>query len=218
MQFHAGWITSNDMYWGEEADGRLLLSKGIANWTSPEYSPSPADGWQPAREAQDGAGGAPGAPMPLDMPSIASGVDGTVAPIANWTAPSPDGQRSSTVFDFGANLGGWTRLVVSGPAGAWVRVGHAERVHGGGFRANHANGLSSSSSTAAARGGLANQYDCFRPYSRVCVNQTNTYTLAGTAVCAAGDPLACDEASAYPFPVEIYEPRFAFAGFQFAQV
>ena len=104
-----GPLRENGLYFGERYDARLEQ----AGWDAPGFDDA---GWEAAVTV-------PGPPLLSQvMPPIRVCQD--LAPVARHS-PSP----GTWVFDFGQNFSGWVRLRVSGPAGAEIRLRHAELLH-----------------------------------------------------------------------------------------
>ena len=124
----------------------------------------------------------------------------TVAPQRAVT--SADG---STVYDFGHNMTGWTRLTVSGPAGASVTIRHGHGINADNSLDNRANMYSYADDVefhaeAEARGeqGFTSGAPDGTDYDH-SARQSDTYILAGSGR-------------------ETYEPRFTLHGFRCAEV
>jgi alpha-L-rhamnosidase len=104
-----GPIRENGLYYGERRDARVLID----GWDRPGFDDRT---WEPAVPVS-------GPPLAAQtMPPIR--VTGTLA--ARSVRRLPDG---ASVFDFGQNFSGWTRLKVDGPPGTEVRLRHAELLH-----------------------------------------------------------------------------------------
>ena len=180
----AGPITYNDYSHGETYDARLEQP----GWCEPGFD----DGaWEPAEEAGTPSGRLQAQPLPPIR------VVRTVSPTRSFASGD-----SSTIYDFGQNMTGWTRLTVSGPAGARVTIRHGHGVHPDGSLDNRSNMYSYADDlefhqAAVARGeqGLDNDGEDYDHSAR----QTDTYVLAGTGS-------------------ETYQPRFTLHGFRYAEV
>jgi alpha-L-rhamnosidase len=104
-----GPLQENGLYHGERYDARIVID----GWDRAGFDDR---GWEKA---------VPVAGYPLGsqmMPPVR--VTGRLAPAAVRKLPS-----GATVFDFGQNFSGWTRLKVEGPAGQEIRLRHAELLH-----------------------------------------------------------------------------------------
>jgi len=101
-----GPLQENGLYYGERYDARIRI-----------------DGWdQPGFDDRAWEKAAPAAGYPLAsqmMPPIR--VVERLAPRSVRRLPS-----GASIFDFGQNFSGWTRLKVEGPTGAEIRLRHAE--------------------------------------------------------------------------------------------
>ncbi len=106
-----GPIRANNIYDGEEYDARRELD----GWNRPGFDDA---SWEQAAVVE-----APGGALSAeDIPP--NRVIETIKPVA-MTSPAP----GVHVYDMGQNMVGWSRLIVSGPRGAEVRLRHAETVH-----------------------------------------------------------------------------------------
>lgn len=103
-----GPIRANNEYDGEAYDAR----RELPGWSSPEFND---DDWQRVDVLQE-----PGDQLEAE-PVDPLRVTQTLRPVA-ITEPRP----GVYVFDLGQNMVGWCRLKVEGPAGATVRLRHAE--------------------------------------------------------------------------------------------
>ena len=99
-------------------------------------------------------------------------------PVGATPAPS----STSTIYDFGQNMTGWTRLTVRGPAGSRVTVRHGHGLHPDGSLDNRSNMYSYADDVefhllAEARGerGFEDHGEDYDHHAR----QTDTYVLAG---------------------------------------
>lgn len=106
-----GPILSDSIYNGETYDAR----RETPGWDMPAYQDT---AWQPV-SLDDPPKGALSAEM---MPPIR--VVSSLVPL-KMTSPRP----GVYVYDFGQNFAGWVRLRVRGPAGATVRLRHAELIY-----------------------------------------------------------------------------------------
>ncbi|HDT14396.1 MAG TPA: alpha-L-rhamnosidase [Candidatus Aminicenantes bacterium] len=101
-----GPLQENGLYYGERTDARIVI-----------------DGWDRAGfddGAWDRAVSCPGYPLASQMaPPVR--VTGTLAPKSVRRLPS-----GASIFDFGQNFSGWTRLRAEGPSGTEIRLRHAE--------------------------------------------------------------------------------------------
>ena len=180
----AGPITYNDNSHGEVHDARLEQ----AGWCEPGFDDR---AWEPAEAAPAPSGRLQAQPLPPVR------VVRTIAP-----ARSLDAGGGATVYDFGQNMTGWTRLTVSGPAGARATIRHGHGVHPDGSLDNRANMYSYADDVefhtdAVARGeqgfeAVGEDYDHR-------ARQTDAYVLAGRGS-------------------ETWEPRFTLHGFRYAEV
>ena len=103
-----GPLQENGLYFGEKYDARLEMP----GWDEPGFNDS---GWEKAVIV-------PGSPLASQLIPPIRACD-RLKPAAIHS-PSP----GTWVFDFGQNISGWVRLQVQGPAGAEVRMRHAELV------------------------------------------------------------------------------------------
>jgi alpha-L-rhamnosidase len=110
-KYSASPITYNDVYGGEDYDGRLEKE----GWSSPGFDES---GWKQAVQAESPGG----ALISQTMPPIK--VTATITPVAQ-TNPEP----GVYLFDMGQNLPGWWRVRVKGPAGVTMRIRGAETLN-----------------------------------------------------------------------------------------
>ena len=106
-----GPIVADSIYNGETYDAR----KETPGWDKPGYQDS---AWQAAKLV-DGPKGVLSAQM---MPPIR--VVDAIVPV-KLTSPKP----GTCVYDMGQNFSGWIQLRVKGPAGAKVRIRHAELIY-----------------------------------------------------------------------------------------
>ena len=183
-QASAGPITYNDYSHGETYDARLERP----GWCAPGFDDS---AWEPAEAARAPSGRLQAQPLPPIR------VVRTISP-ARWF-PSGDG---ATIYDFGQNMSGWTRLTVSGPAGARVTIRHGHGVHPDGSLDNRSNMYSYGDDVefhldAVARGEQG--YEDYGEHYDHSARQTDTYVLAGHGS-------------------ETWEPRFTLHGFRYAEV
>jgi alpha-L-rhamnosidase len=101
-------VLANDLYDGEAIDARLRDQA----WLSTDF---PEQGWEDVEI------------LPFDparlVPAIAPPIrrQEHLSAVATWTSP-----LGHTLFDFGQNITGWTKLHLQGPAGTDVTVSHAE--------------------------------------------------------------------------------------------
>ncbi|MFV2021225.1 family 78 glycoside hydrolase catalytic domain [Micromonospora sp. LOL_023] len=108
-----GPIRSSDIYDGEHHDARLELP----GWSRAGFDDS---GWRPVRV------------VPRDLATLVAPTGpavrrtGAMTPVSIRPAPS-----GSTIVDFGQNLVGRLRIVVTGPQGSTVRLRHAEVLQDG---------------------------------------------------------------------------------------
>ena len=180
----AGPITYNDYCHGETCDAGLEQP----GWCEPGFDDH---SWQPAEAAAAPSGRLQAQPLPPIR------VVRTIAP-TRWFASG----TGATIYDFGQNMTGWTRLTVSGPAGARVTVRHGHGVHPDGSLDDRSNTYSYGDDVefhleAVARGeqGFVDYGEHYDHRAR----QTDTYVLAGTGS-------------------ETWEPRFTLHGFRYAEV
>ena len=183
-QASAGPVTYNDYSHGETYDARLEQP----GWCEPGFDDR---SWAPAEAAASPSGRLQAQPLPPIR------VVRTIAPTRSIAAG--DG---ATIYDFGQNMSGWTRLTVSGPAGGRVTIRHGHGVHPDGSLDNRSNMYSYADDVefhleAAARGeqGFEEAGEHYDHRAR----QTDTYVLAGTGS-------------------ETWEPRFTLHGFRYAEV
>ena len=183
-QASPGPITYNDYCHGETYDAGLEQP----GWCEPGFDDH---SWQPAEAAAAPSGRLRAQPLPPVR------VVRTTAPIRSFAAA--DG---ATVYDFGQNMSGWTRLRVSGPAGARVTIRHGHGVHPDGSLDDRSNMYSYGDDVefhleAVARGeqGFVDYGEHYDHRAR----QTDTYVLAGRGS-------------------ETWEPRFTLHGFRYAAV
>jgi alpha-L-rhamnosidase len=106
-----GPMVADSLYNGETYDAR----KEMPGWDRAGFDDS---SWEPA-SVNDPPKGVLSSQM---MPPIRA--TGEIMPV-KMTSPKP----GMWVFDFGQNFSGWTRLKVRGPAGAAVKMHHAELVY-----------------------------------------------------------------------------------------
>ena len=180
----AGPITYNDYSHGETYDARLEQP----GWCEPGFDDGP---WEAAEAASAPSGRLQAQPLqPIRIVQ-------TISPTRSFAS----GDRA-TIYDFGQNMTGWTRLAVCGPAGARVTIRHGHGVHPDGSLDNRSNMYSYADDVefhlaAAARGeqGFNNGGEDYDHSAR----QTDTYVLAGTGP-------------------KVYEPRFTLHGFRYAEV
>ena len=179
----AGPITYNDYSHGEIYDARLEQP----GWSAPGFDDST---WEPAEVAKTPSGRLQAQPLPPIR------VVRTVPPTGSFAAGD-----SATIYDFGQNMTGWTRLTVSGPAGARVTIRHGHGVHPDGSLDNRSNMYSYAGDVefhleAVARGeqGFEDSGEDYDHRAR----QTDTYVLAGR-------------------DSETWEPRFTLHGFRYAE-
>jgi alpha-L-rhamnosidase len=104
-----GPLQENGLYFGERYDARILID----GWDQPGFDDKSWD-----KAAQVG-----GSPLVSQMmPPIR--VTERLAPRSVRKIPS-----GSSIFDFGQNFSGWTRLKVEGPMGTEIRLRHAELIN-----------------------------------------------------------------------------------------
>ena len=183
-QASAGPITYNDYSHGETYDARLERP----GWCAPGFDDS---AWEPAEAARAPSGRLQAQPLPPIR------VVRTISP-ARWF-PSGDG---ATIYDFGQNMSGWTRLTVSGPAGARVTIRHGHGVHPDGSLDNRSNMYSYGDDVEFHLDAVARGEQGFEDYGEHydhSARQTDTYVLAGHGS-------------------ETWEPRFTLHGFRYAEV
>ena len=180
----AGPITYNDYCHGETYDAGLEQP----GWCEPGFDDH---SWQPAEAAAAPSGRLQAQPLPPIR------VVRTIAP-TRWFASG----TGATIYDFGQNMTGWTRLTVSGPAGARVTIRHGHGVHPDGSLDDRSNTYSYGDDVefhleAVARGeqGFEDHGEQYDHRAR----QTDTYVLAGHGS-------------------ETWEPRFTLHGFRYAEV
>ncbi len=181
----AGPITYNDYSHGEVYDARLEQP----GWCEPGFDDS---SWVSAEPAAAPSGQLRAQPLPPIR------VMRTIEPVGTTPAPS----STSTIYDFGQNMTGWTRLTVRGPAGSRVTVRHGHGLHPDGSLDNRSNMYSYADDVefhllAEARGeqGFEDHGEDYDHHAR----QTDSYVLAGRGS-------------------ETYEPRFTLHGFRYAEV
>ena len=180
----AGPITYNDNSHGEVYDAR----REQAGWCEPGFDDS---SWEPAEMAPAPSGRLQAQPLPPVR------VVRTIAPARSFEVGG-----GATVYDFGQNMTGWTRLTVSGPAGARVTIRHGHDIHPDNSLDNRANMYSYADDVefhadAVARGeqGFEEVGEDYDHRAR----QTDAYVLAGR-------------------DSETWEPRFTLHGFRYAEV
>ena len=181
----AGPITYNDYSHGEVYDARLEQP----GWCEPDFD----DGsWKPADLAAAPSGRLRAQPLPPIH------VMRTIAPVGTTPAPL----STATIYDFGQNMTGWTRLTVRGPAGARVTVRHGHGLHPDGSLDNRSNMYSYADDVefhllAQGRGepGFEDHGEDYDHHAR----QTDTYVLDGRGA-------------------KTWEPRFTLHGFRYAEV
>jgi alpha-L-rhamnosidase len=101
-----GPLQENGLYFGERTDARILID----GWDHPGFDD----------RAWDKAVSCSGYPLASQMmPPVR--VTDSLAPKSVRRLPS-----GASVFDFGQNFSGWTRLRVEGPMGTEIRLRHAE--------------------------------------------------------------------------------------------
>ena len=104
-----GPLQENGLYYGERYDARILID----GWDQPGFEDRT---WEKAVTVT-------GYPLASQvMPPVR--VVESLAPRSVRRLPS-----GATVFDFGQNFSGWTRLKVEGPMGTEIRLRHAELLH-----------------------------------------------------------------------------------------
>ncbi|GAB2898568.1 family 78 glycoside hydrolase catalytic domain [Streptomyces mayteni] len=124
---HEGWRTApgpvryNDYAHGERYDAR----RESPGWDAPGHQ---AEGWTPVTAIS------PPDTVPRSQPGQPIRVIETLRPVATRT--TEDGRR---LVDFGQHFSGWTRIRVSGPAGAEVTLRHAGEVTADGELDDDAN-------------------------------------------------------------------------------
>ena len=180
----AGPVTYNDYSHGEAYDARLEQP----GWCEPGFDDS---AWEPARAAPSPSGRLQAQPLPPIR------VVRTISPVRRLG--SGDG---ATIYDFGQNMSGWTRLTVRGPAGARATIRHGHGVHPDGSLDNRSNMYSYADDVefhleAAARG--EQDFEDHGEHYDHTARQTDTYVLAGRES-------------------ETWEPRFALHGFRYAEI
>ena len=100
-------VLANDLYDGQTIDARRLHCGLVQPGAKPE-------GIAPVRELEFDTSRLPYLGPPVTRHEA-------LKPVQVWQSPS-----GRTLVDFGQNLVGWMRFTVSGPAGAEIRIRHAE--------------------------------------------------------------------------------------------
>ena len=113
-----GSVLASDRYRGERHDARLEP----AGWTQPGFDDG---GWTPAVAGSGPA--ANGRLIGAVWPAVRAVEE--ISPVATTTPMLPGG---ATVYDFGANIVGWTRLRVDQPPGLQLQVRHGEMLDANG--------------------------------------------------------------------------------------
>ena len=179
----AGPITYNDNSHGEVYDARLEQ----AGWCEPGFDDS---SWVPAEAAAAPSGRLQAQPLPPVRVVL------TIAPTRSFEVGG-----DATVYDFGQNMTGWTRLTVSGPAGARVTIRHGHDIHPDNSLDNRANMYSYADDVEFHADAVARGEQGFDPLDEDYdhrARQTDTYVLAGR-------------------DSETWEPRFTLHGFRYAE-
>ncbi len=180
----AGPITYNDYSHGEIYDARLEQP----GWCESGFDDRP---WESAEAAAAPSGRLRAQPLPPIR------VVRTISPTRSFAS----GDRA-TIYDFGQNMTGWTRLTVSGPAGAVVTIRHGHGVHPDGSLDNRSNMYSYADDLEFHLAALARGEEGFEhggeDYDH-SARQTDTYVMAGR-------------------DSETWEPRFTLHGFRYAEV
>ncbi len=179
-----GPITYNDYSHGETYDAR----REQPGWCESGFDDR---SWERAAAAEAPSGRLQAQPLPPIR------VVRTIAPSRSHA--TGDG---ATIYDFGQNMTGWTRLAVSGPAGARMTVRHGHGVHPDGSLDNRSNMYSYADDVEFHEDALARGEQGFESSGEDydhSARQTDTYVLAGTGS-------------------ETYEPRFTLHGFRYAEV
>ncbi len=180
----AGPITYNDYCHGETYDAGLEQP----GWCEPGFDDH---SWQPAEAAAAPSGRLQAQPLPPIR------VVRTIAP-TRWFASG----TGTTIYDFGQNMSGWTRLTLSGPAGARVTIRHGHGVHPDGSLDDRSNMYSYGDDVEFHLEAVARGEQGFEDYGEHYdhrARQTDTYVLAGHGS-------------------ETWEPRFTLHGFRYAEV
>ncbi len=180
----AGPVTYNDYSHGEVYDAR----REQPGWCEPGFDDR---AWAPAQAAPAPSGRLRAQPLPPIR------VVRTIAPTRSLAAG--DG---ATVHDFGQNMTGWTRLTVSGPAGARVTIRHGHDIHPDNSLDNRSNMYSYADDVEFHADAVARGEQGFEPVDEDYdhrARQTDVYVLAGR-------------------DSETWEPRFTLHGFRYAAV
>ena len=179
-----GPVTYNDYSHGEIHDARLEQQ----GWCEPGFDDR---SWDAVVAAVEPSGRLRAQPLPPIR------VIHTIAPVD--AARHGDGP---TIYDFGQNMTGWTRLTVKGPAGGRVTVRHGHGVHADGSLDNRSNMYSYPDDLEHYLAGLARGEEGFEHGGEGYhhgARQSDTYILAGRGS-------------------ETWEPRFTLHGFRYAEI
>ena len=230
----AGPVVYNDYCHGETYDARLEQP----GWAEPGFDDS---GWAPARPAPAPSGVLRAQPLPpirvvrtLDPVSTTTpepGSDDEAGAGLGGRDDDRPGRQTATVYDFGQNLTGWTRLRVSGPAGSRVTVRHGHGVGADGRLDNRSNMYAWPDDPQLRAAGLAEAEEGFEHGGvgfHHGARQTDQYVLRGAADPAGGlaDRQAEDQTRARDPTAdgapdgrgsEVWEPRFTLHGFRCAE-
>ena len=157
---------------------------------------------EPGGDDEAGAGPARSVPSKCRRVAEPGGGDEAGAGLCESDDDRP-GRRTVTVYDFGQNLTGWTRLRVTGPAGSRVTVRHGHGVRADGRLDNRSNMYAWPDDPQLRAAGLAEGDEGFEHGGvgfHHGARQTDQYVLRGAAA-----------------PV-VWEPRFTLHGFRCAEV
>ena len=130
-----GPIRANDEYLGEQYDAPME----VVGWAEPGYRD---EAWKPVE---------------ILGPPVGTLVAQSIAPIRVIETRRPIARSNPKpgvyVFDMGQNLVGWCRLHVAGPAGATVRLRHAETLQPNGMLDTRNLGIALSTDFYTLKGG-----------------------------------------------------------------
>ena len=172
----SGPIRYNDYSNGETYDARLEQP----GWSRPGFADR---GWSGATEVA----GPTGRLVAQSMPPIKVVETREAVRILNPSA-------GVYVFDFGQNFSGWSRLRVSGPRGAEVKLRHATSIYEDGSLDARSNMRRCPDSMEDYRKGIGSDGSYHH-----CARQTDVFTLKGEGE-------------------EVWEPRFTLHGFRYVEM